>query len=84
MRDDVLVEIFNGFSNLGIEGDYNVIIDCYNRRSNSLSSIILLMEDIWRLSQDLKIYNCFHIYKEASRTMDCLAMKCIYNIDPNI
>ena len=34
LRDGVLAPIFNGFSNLGIEGDSNVIIDCYNRRSN--------------------------------------------------
>ena len=56
MRDGVLTAICNGFSNLEIEGDSKVIIDCYNR-SNSPGSIILLMEDIWRLSQDLNIYN---------------------------
>ena len=48
------------------------------------SSIILLMEDIWRLSQDLNIYNCCHIYREANRTSDCLTKNSIYNTNPNI
>ena len=51
LRDGVLAAIYNDFTNLEIEGDSKVIIDCYNR-SSSPSSIILLMEDIWRLSQD--------------------------------
>ena len=84
LRDDVLAAIYNGFTNLEIEGDSKVIIVCYNRRSNSLSSIILLMEDIWRLSQDLNIYNCGHIYREANRTTNCLAKKSSYNTNPNI
>ena len=42
------------------------------------------MEDIWRLSQNLNVYNCCHIYKEANRTMDGLAKKGIYNSNPNI
>ena len=50
LRDGVVAAIYNGFTNLEIEGDSTVIINCYNRRSSSPSSVILLMEDIWRLS----------------------------------
>ena len=42
------------------------------------------MEDIWRLSQDLNIYNYCHIYRDTNRTTDCLANKDIYNTNPNI
>ena len=84
MRDDVLATIYNGFTKLEIEGDSKVIINCYNRRSSSPSSIILLMGDIWRLSQNLNIYKCNHIYREANRTTDYLTKKCIYNTNPNI
>ena len=66
-----------------IEGDSKVIIDWYNI-SGSPSSIIILIEDILRLSQDLNIYNCGHIYRKANRTTDCLAKKGIYNTIPNI
>ena len=83
LRDGVLAAIYNDFTNLEIEGDSKVIIDCYNR-SSSPSSIILLMEDIWRLSQDLNIYNYGHIYREANRTTYCLAKKGIYNTNRNI
>ena len=83
MRDGVLAIIYNDFTNLKIEGDSKVIINWYNR-SSSPSSIILLIEDILRLSQDLNIYNCGHIYRKANRTTDCFAKKCIYNTIPNI
>ena len=56
----------------------------YTDWSSSPNSIILLMKDIWRLSQDLNIYNCCHIYKEPYRIADCLAKKGIYNTNPNI
>ena len=46
LRDDVLAIIYNGFINLKIEGISKVIIDCYNSRSSSPNSIILLIEDI--------------------------------------
>ena len=49
--------------------------------SNIPSYIMLLMEDIWKLSQDLNIYNCRHIYKEANRIADCLANKGICNLE---
>ena len=79
MRDDVLTAICNDFTNLEIEGDSKVIIDYYNRISSLPGPIILLMEDIWRLSQNLNTYNCCHIYKESNRTTDCLTKKCIYS-----
>ena len=45
----------NGFLYLGIEGDSNVIIDCYNKKKSNLpSSIILLMKNTQRLSQNLR------------------------------
>ena len=84
MRDGVIAAIYNGFTNLEIERDSKVIMDCYNRRSNSPNSIILLMEDIWRLFQDINIYNCGHIYREINRTSYCLAKKGIYNTILNI
>ena len=84
LRDGVIAAICNGFTILEIEGDSKEIIDCYNRRSNSLGSIILLIANIWRLSQDLNIYNCCHIYKATNRTTDCLSKKDIYNTNHNI
>ena len=82
--DGILVATHNGFSNLEIEGDSKVIINCYNKKGSSPSSIILLMEDIWRLSHNPNIYNCCHIYREANRTVDCLAKKGIYMTNSNI
>ena len=31
LRDDILATIYNGFSNLMIEGDSKVVIYCYNK-----------------------------------------------------
>ena len=42
------------------------------------------LEDIWRLSPYLNIYNCCHFYKEANRTTNCLVKKGNYNTNPNI
>ena len=70
--------IYNGFTNLKIEGHSKVIIDCYNKRSSSLNSIILLIEDVWRLSQDLNIYNCDHIYREVNRIIVVLQISNIW------
>ena len=53
LRDGILATIYNCLSNLEIEGNSKVVIDCYNKKSSAPSSIILLMEDIWRLSQNL-------------------------------
>ena len=80
----VRVLILLGFQSNFIEGYSRVIIDCYNKKSNLPSSIILLMEDIWRLSLNLNINKCSHICREANRTIDCLAKKVICNVDSNI
>ena len=80
----VLATRDNGFSNLEIEGDSKIVIDCFNRKSSLPSSIILLMEDVWRISQNLNIVNSCHIYREANRTTNCLAKKGSCNIDSNI
>ena len=49
LRDDVLVVIYNGFSNMKIEKDSKIVIDCYNKKCSLFISIILLVENIWRL-----------------------------------
>ena len=72
LRDDVLVVKNNGFLELDIERDSKVIIDCYSKKKNISSSIILLMKDIWKLSQNLNIHKCNHIYRKANRTAYCL------------
>ena len=41
-------------------------------------------ENTWKLSQDLNIYNCCHIYRKANRTTNCLAKKGICNTDSKI
>ena len=85
LRDRILAAKNIGFLDLEIEGDSNVIIDCYNKKKSNLpSSIILLMEETQRLSQNLYIHNCNHVYREENRTTDYLAKKCIYNVDSNI
>ena len=78
LRDDVLAARLNGFFNLEIKEDFKIIINYYNKKSTLSSLIILLMEDIWGLTQDLNILNC-HIYKEVNRTIDCLTKKGICN-----
>ena len=53
-----------------------MIVDCYNKRINISSTIILVIEDILKLSQGLNIYECrCHIYREANRTVDYLTKK---------
>ena len=79
LRDVVLIVRLNGFFNLVIEGDSKVIRDCYNKKNNLPSSIIFVMKDIYRLTHDLNILNCCHIYKKANKTVNCLAKKDIYN-----
>ena len=81
LRDDMLVAKNNEFLNLDIESDSRIVIDCYNKKSNIPSSIMLLMEDIWKLIQDLNIYDCCHIYREANRIAYCLAKKGICNLE---
>ena len=50
IRDGILAAKNKGYSSLEIEGDSKMVIDCYNKRINIPSSIMLLMEDIWILS----------------------------------
>ena len=45
---------------------------------------MLLMEDIWKLSQELNIYDCRHVYREANRTVDCLPKKGISILDSSV
>ena len=49
LRDEIEAARLNDFSNIEIEGDSKVIIDCFKKIS-LLRSIILLIEDIWRLA----------------------------------
>ena len=63
LRDGILAVKNIGFLNLDIEG---VIIPV---------SIMLLIKDIWKLTQDLNIYICRHAYRKANGTTDCLAKK---------
>ena len=84
LRDGFQVATYNGFLNLEIEGHFKVIIDCYIKKGCPPSSILLLMEDIWRLYHNLNIYNYCRIYREANRTTDYLAKKGIYMTNSNI
>ena len=77
LRDNVLVVKNNEFLNLKIEGDLKTIIDCYNKKSNIHSSIILLMKDTWKLSQDLIVCNYHHIYKKSNKTTNYLVSNII-------
>lgn len=63
LRDSLLAAENNYILNLG---DSKMVIDYYNKKSNVCHSIMLLMKDIWKLTQDLNIYYCFHIYREAN------------------
>lgn len=40
-----------------------------------------IVKDIWKLSQDLNIYDCQHVYREVNTTVDRLAKKDIDGID---
>ena len=84
LRDDILVAKNKGYSNLDIKGDSKIVIHYYNKRINIPSSIMLLMEDIWKLSQGLHIYECCHVYREANRNVDCLSKRGIVIIDSSI
>ena len=82
LRDDMLAVKNNKLLNLEIEGALKIVINYYNNNKNIISNfIMLLMEDIWKLPQDLNIYDCCHIYRETNRTTYYLAKKCIYNLD---
>ena len=73
-----------GYSNLDIEGDSKIDIDRYNEMINIFGSIMLSMEDIWKLSQGLHTYECQHAYKKVNRIINCLAKKGISIIDFSI
>ena len=75
LRVDTLAATNNDFLSLEIEGDFKIVIDCYNNRINVPCSIKILMEEIWKLSQDLNIYNCQLVHKEGNKTTDYLAKK---------
>ena len=80
LRDGILAAKNNGFLSLEIEGDLNIVIDCSNKMISVPCSIRILMEDIWKLSNDLNIYSCHYVYREANRTTDCIAKKGITGI----
>lgn len=75
LKNGILVAKSKGYSNLEMEGDSKVIIDCYNKRIAIPSSIMILKEDIWILSYGLNIYEYRHVYREANRTADCKLKK---------
>ena len=61
-----------------------LVVDCYNKKINIPSSILSLTGDIWKLSQDLNVYICGHVYKETNRTVDCLAKKGLSILDSKV
>ena len=71
----ILIFIFLTVKNnvfLNIENDSKIVINCYNKKSNISSCIILLMDNIQKLFHDLNIYDCCHIYRKTNRIVDCL------------
>ena len=62
LRDGTFAAKNKRYSNLDIKGDSNIVIDCYNKIINIHRSIMLLMEDNWKLSHGLHIYECDHVY----------------------
>ena len=49
LRDEVLVAKNHEFLNLDVEGYLKIVIDYYNKNNNISNSIMLLIEDIWKL-----------------------------------
>ena len=84
LRDGKFAAKNNGFLNLEIENDSKIIVDSYNRKINIHVSIMLLMENIWKLAHDLDIYICRHVYKEENRTANCLAKKRISILESSV
>ena len=75
-KNGVLVAKNNEFLNLKTEGDLiKVVTNSYNKKSNISNSIILLIEDVWKIMQDLNVFICGYIYKEVNKTMDYLVKK---------
>ena len=46
LRDGILAVKSNGFLDLEVEDDSKIIVDCYNKKINIHSFILLLMDDI--------------------------------------
>ena len=61
LKDDMLTAKNNWFLNLKIEDDSKLLKIVIIKKSNIPNSIILLIENIWKLSQDLCIYDCCRI-----------------------
>ena len=61
LRDDMLTAKNNRFANLKIEGDLKLLKIVIIKKSNIFNFIMLLIENIWKLSQDLCIYDCCRI-----------------------
>lgn len=79
-RDEMLGTRNNGSLNLEIQGDYKIVIDCYDRKDNIPNSSKILTGGLWKLTQELNIYKCYHSYREANRTTDFLANKGICKV----
>ena len=47
LRDDILAAKNKSFLDLDMEGDSNIVIDCYNKKINVHSYILLLIKNIW-------------------------------------
>ena len=45
---------------------------------------MLLIEDIWNLSQGLNIYIYRHVYREGNITVDYLAIKGLSSLDSSV
>ena len=45
---------------------------------------MILMEDIWKLFDDLNIYSCHNVYREANKIADCNPKKGISIINSRI
>ena len=81
LKDDMLTAKNNRFLNLKIEDDSKLLkIVIIKKKSNISNSIILLIENIWKLSQDLCIYDCCRIYRETNKTINYFTKKGICNL----
>ena len=80
LRDDMLTAKNNRFANLKIEGDLKLLKIVIIKKSNIFNFIMLLIENIWKLSQDLCIYDCCRIYRETNKTINYFTKKCICNL----
>ena len=58
----------NEFLDLVIKGDSKIVINRFDKKSNLASSIMLQIDDVWRLSHNLNIYKCRHILRKANKT----------------